>query len=523
MKGRHHVAGKLHADLGADVSHTPVAHAVRRRFPMAYSYYERLTALDATFLDVEDHNAHMHVGAVALFDAAPLLGPDGLVDLDRIGRVIEVGLHRIPRYQQRLASIPLFGYPVWVDDPHFNLHYHLRHVRLPAPGSERLLKRLAGRIMSQQLDRGKPLWELWVVEGVEGNRIALITKVHHCMVDGVGSVELTNVLMRATPEIEAKLDHPREWLPRPIPKPAELFLGEVARRGAEPLAALDAVTRALSSPRRAVADVRDAVLGIAEALGAGLRQASPTPLNPDIGPHRRFDWLTTDLATIQAIRSQLGGTVNDVVLAIVAGALGRFLHARGLRPEELDFRAMIPVNVRQDHEREHMGNRITMMVAQLPLGERDPRRRLQRVCEATRALKHSHQGLGVKTLEDISDWTLASLFFAFAKLASLTRPYNIVVTNVPGPAFPAYFLGAQMRAVYPLVPLYRNQGLGIALFSYDGGLHWGFNADWDALPDLHDVVEAAQDEVERLRSAAALGPLIEAPRTPPRSRKKRAA
>ncbi len=474
---------------------------------MAYSHYERLTALDATFLEVEDHNAHMHVGAVSLFDAAPLSGADGFVDMDRIRRVIEVGLHRVPRYQQRLATIPLFGYPVWVDDNHFNLNYHVRHVRLPRPGSERLLKRLAGRLMSQQLDRGKPLWELWIVEGVEGNRVALITKAHHCMMDGVGSVELSAALMRATPEIERRLDNPPRWLPRPAPTPAELLRGELQRRAAEPLVALSAARRAVSDPRGTLAAWSDAVQGVGEAIAAGLRPASPTPLNIDIGPHRRFDWLEMSLDDVKEVKNRLGGTVNDVVLAIVSGVLRHFLYGRGLQVEDLDFRAMLPVNVRTDEQHERLGNRVAMIVVRLPLAERDPRQRLQRVIEATRELKGSKQALGVKTLEEVSDWTFTTLFTAFARLAARSRPYNIVVTNVPGPQFTSYFLGAPMRAVYPLVPLYRNQALGIALFSYDGRLFWGFNADWDAVPDLHDLVDAVGTEFESLRRAAAETPV----------------
>ncbi|HUI26030.1 MAG TPA: wax ester/triacylglycerol synthase domain-containing protein, partial [Candidatus Kryptonia bacterium] len=344
---------------------------------MAYSHSERLTALDATFLTVEDQNAHMHVGAVSLFEAAPLTDRDGLIDLDRLRRGIEAGLHRAPRYRQRLAWIPGFGYPVWVDDDHFNLNYHVRHVRLPHPGDERLLKRLAGRIMSQQLDRGKPLWELWVVEGVEGDRVALISKAHHCMIDGVGSVELTSAMMRATAEIERQIEHPPRWLPRPAPSPAELLVGELRRRAAEPFAVIGGVGRMLAAPLGTARAIGNAVMGIGEAIGAGLRSASPTPLNPDIGPHRRFDWLTMDLAAVKDVKTRLDGTLNDVILAIVAGALGRFLHARGMRLADLDFRAMLPVNVRTDDERDVMGNRVAMIVARLPLAERDPRRRLQ--------------------------------------------------------------------------------------------------------------------------------------------------
>jgi len=416
-------------------------------------------------------------------------------------------VHRFPRYRQRLALIPLFRHPVWVDDATFNLNYHVRHVSLPKPGEERLLKRLAGRIMSQQLDRGKPLWELWVVEGVEGDRVALITKAHHCMIDGVGSVELTGAFMRATPDLQRALDDPPRWGARPAPTPLELLLGELQRRAAEPLAALGAAGRAVADPRGTFRAVREALVGLGEAIGAGMRPASPTPLNIDIGPHRRFDWLEMDLNAVKEIKTRLAGTVNDVVLAIVSGALGRFLHGRGEPVQNIDFRAMIPVNVRTETDSESLGNRVSMMVARLPLEERDPRRRLQRVIEATGTLKRSKQALGVQTLEEISDWTLTSLFSAFVRLSALSRPYNVVVTNVPGPQFPTYLLGAETRAVYPLVPLYRNQALGIALFSYNGKLFWGFNADWDAVPDLHELVEATQREFEMLCEAAAQAPL----------------
>ena len=474
---------------------------------MAYSHYERLSALDATFLEVEDHNAHMHVGGVSLFDAQPLARPDGGLDIDRIWRLVAVAVQRFPRYRQRLAIIPVFGHPAWVDDAKFNLNYHVRHVSLPKPGEERQLKRLTGRIMSQQLDRGKPLWELWVVEGVEGNRVALITKAHHCMIDGVGSVELTGAFMRATPDLRRALGEPPRWIPRPVPSPLGLLLGELQRRAAEPLAVLGAARRALSDPRASVHALREAVLGVGEAISAGMRPASPTPLNGEIGPHRRFDWLETDLQVVKEIKARLGGTVNDVVLAVVSGALGRFLQGRGEPVADLDFRAMIPVNVRTERDRESLGNRISMMVARLPLEERDPRRRLQRVIELTGTLKRSKQALGVQTLEEISDWTLTTLFAGFARLSALSRPYNVVVTNVPGPQFPTYLLGAETRAVYPLVPLNRNQALGIALFSYNGMLFWGFNADWDAVPDLHDLVDATRKEFELLRDAATPAPL----------------
>jgi diacylglycerol O-acyltransferase / wax synthase len=476
---------------------------------MAYSHHERLSALDESFLALEDTTTHMHIGAVALFDAAPLTKPDGGIDIERIRALMEAGLHRIPRYRQRLAWTPVGRHPVWVDDDRFNLSYHLRHTHLPRPGDERALKRLAGRLMSQQLDRGKPLWEMWVVEGVEGGRFAIVTKVHHCMIDGVGSVELTGSVMRPDAGPDPRLDHPApRWIPRPAPGPLGLVAGELAARARMPVAAVEAAGRVLADPRAALRAAREAVAGLGEAVATGFHPASATPLNVAIGPHRRFDWTAMDLDAVRAVKAQLGGTINDVVLAVVAGALRRFLRQRGVAVEPLDVRAMLPVNVRATAERERLGNRVAMLVARLPLDEGDPRQRLARVVAETRERKGSRQAAGVQALEELSDVTFHGLFVEFARLTATARPFNLIVTNVPGPQFPAYVLGAAMQACYPVVPLYRNQALGIALFSYDGRLFWGFNADWDALPDLHDLVAAVEREFQTLRTLAgdATGP-----------------
>jgi WS/DGAT/MGAT family acyltransferase len=477
---------------------------------MGYSHHERLSALDASFLELEDASCHMHIGAVALFDAAPLTTPGGGIDVERIRRVVEADLHRFPRYRQRLAHIPLLRHPVWVDDDRFNLAYHLRHAHLPLPGDERVLKRLTGRLMSQQLDRGKPLWEMWVVEGVEGDRFAVVTKVHHCMIDGVGSVELTGSVMRQTPDHDPRLDQPPpRWIPRPAPPARELVASEVLHRALAPLALVGGARQALRDPRGAGRALRDAAEGLRDAVGATLRPASPTPLNVDIGPHRRFDWTDVELALVREIGHRMGGTVNDVALAIVAGTLRRFLRRRGITVEGLDVRALLPVNVRAASERQSLGNRVAMMVARLPLDESQPRARLERVVDETARLKRSHQALGIRTIEELSDRTFTSLFVEFGRFAARARPFNLIVTNVPGPPFPVYLLGAPMRACYPVVPLYRGQALGIALLSYHGRLYWGFNADWDALPDLHDVVEGVARELEALRAAADVAPATE--------------
>jgi WS/DGAT/MGAT family acyltransferase len=488
-------------------SPAPGAEFAPAEIHMSYPHAERLSALDSSFLGLEDPACHMHIGAVALFEAAPLARPDGGIDIDRIRQAMEAGLYRMPRYRQRITRVPVFGQPVWVDDAHFNLAYHVRHTQLPRPGDLRQLKRLVGRIMSQQLDRGKPLWEMWVVEGVEGDRAAIVTKVHHCMIDGVGSVGLSGQVMRPTPDPDPRLSEPPpRWLPRPAPGPLQLLGGEALHRLGGPLATLGALRRAAADPRAAWRSAVETADGMVQALTTSFRPASPSPLNVDIGPHRRFDWTTADLAAIRDVRARLGGTVNDVALAVLSGALRRFLRRRGETLDGVDFRAMIPVNVRTDETRERLGNKVAMVVARLPVDEPDRRRRLERVIAETRAIKRSRQALGVEMLERLSDRISSGLFVQFGRLTARCRPFNLVVTNVPGPQFPVYMLGARMTGCYPLVPLFNGQALGVALFSYDGAMAWGFNADWDVVPDLHDLVDAVDAEMAALIGEAAAVP-----------------
>jgi WS/DGAT/MGAT family acyltransferase len=377
-------------------------------------------------------------------------------------------------------------------------------VSLPAPGDERLLKRLAGHVVSLPLDHHKPLWELWVVEGVAGDRFAIITKVHHCMLDGVGTADLMISSMSATADATPPAE--RRWLPRPAPGAVGLLAGELQRSLGTAFDAVRAARDVAAHPLQTVQSLRDGLSGVTQALAASFHQSSPTPLNVEIGPHRRFDWLRFELDHVKEVKNRLGGTVNDVVLAVASGALRSFLLARGEDVDQLDFRAMIPVNLRARNESGGFGNRVTLMAAPLPIGERSPRERLARVIATTRELKASRLARGVEILEEVSELGLTTLFAQLARLTARSRPFNVVITNVPGPQIQAYLLGASLLDAYPLVPLYRNQALGIALFSYHGGLFWGLNADWDAVPDLHDLVEALATDFEELRKAASEGP-----------------
>jgi len=469
---------------------------------VAYQHYDRLTALDSSFLDLESPGVHMHVGSVGIFDPGPLLGPEKQLDFDALTKAVWAGLRRAPRFRQRLATTPLTGHPVWVDDEHFNLVYHVRHTALPLPGDERRLKRLVGRLMSQKLDRAKPLWELWFVEGLEGGRMAVISKVHHCLIDGISGVDLLGAFMGRDPEYRLESSEPPErWLPRPGPGGARLLVDDVWRRATAPARGASLLRRALGEPRESLESAGHAASGFLGALSRTARPASETPFNVPIGPHRRFDWTHCEFGALRELRARFGGTLNDVVLACVAGAARQFLSDRGVRVSDLDFRAFVPVSTRSAEQRGQLGNRVSMLVAALPLDEADPRKRLERIVAETERIKASGQVEGSAALEEISDWTSAALLTAMARLAGSRRAYNLVVTNVPGPQFPVYLNGARMLESYPLVPLFENNALGIALFSYDDRIFWGFNSDWEALPDVHDFVCGIDREFERLREA----------------------
>jgi WS/DGAT/MGAT family acyltransferase len=465
---------------------------------VAYTHYDRLTALDSSFLDLESTGVHMHVASVGIFDPGPLLREDGGIDFDQVLRVTEAGLFRAPRFRQKLASVPVTGHPVWVDDPHFNLLYHVRHTSLPLPGDERRLKRLVGRIVSQKLDRTKPMWELWFVEGLEGGRVALISKVHHCLIDGISGVDLLGAFMGSDPDRRLELVEHR-WIPRPPPGPLQLMRDEVGRRASLPGRLASSLVRSLQKPSETWSEASHAASGFGEGLLDAVTPASDTPLNVPIGPHRRFDWTRFELSAVKEVKERLGGTLNDVVLACVAGAVRSFLEQRGEDVSELDFRVFVPVSTRTSEQRGQLGNRVSMLVVPLPVNEPDPRVRIERIAERTAELKSSGRAEGTELIEELSDLTTTSLLTGFSRLAASRRSYNLVVTNVPGPSAPIYMNGARLLESYPLVPLYENQALGIALLSYDGALCWGFNADWDAIPDLHDFVQAVDVEFETLR------------------------
>ena len=459
--------------------------------------HDRLTGLDASFLHLEDGgHAHMHVASVTVFDGPPPAYDDLLAHVE--GR-----LHLVPRFRQRLADVPYDqGRPVWVDDPHFNLRYHLRHTGLPAPGSEDQLKLLAGRLFAQRLDRAKPLWEIWLVDGLDDGGFALVSKTHHALVDGVSGVDLTAVLFDTAAEPAPTPPPERTWTPAPLPSRTQLLADALRERATQPREAARGLRSLGRAPRQVLAGVRDALVGVGALAFAGLSPAPPTPFNVPIGPHRRYTWVDADLAEFKAIKDALGGTVNDVVLAVVAGALGRFLRSRGTDTEGLVLKAMVPVSVRADVERGALGNRVAAMWAPLPVGVEDPRAQFGAVHEAMTGLKESGQAVGAQVLTDIAGFAPPTIMSQAARLQSRQRYFNLVVTNVPGPQLALYVLGRRMRSLYPVVPLARNQALGIAIMSYDGTLGFGLLADYDALPDLDELAGDLDAAIRALAAAA---------------------
>jgi WS/DGAT/MGAT family acyltransferase len=457
---------------------------------------DRLTGLDASFLHLEGANAHMHVAACAVFSGPPPA-------YEELVRQIEHRLHLVPRYRQRLAFVPLEqGRPVWVDDPHFKATYHVRHTALPRPGGETELRRLAGRVFSQPLDRSRPLWEVWLVEGLEGGRFALLSKTHHALVDGISGVDIATVLFDSSTEPMPVAPPEHEWVARPLPTGAQLLADALVERAVAPSEMVRGVRAALRGPRAVAGKLGQAAAGVAAMVWSGLQPAPPSPFNVRIGPHRRFTWADGNLSEFKAIKNALGGTVNDVVLAVVAGGLGRYMRLHGYSTDGVVLRAMVPVSVRAEIERGALGNRVAAMWAPLPVGVSDPVARLQTISTAMREVKSSGQAVGAEVLTRIGGFAPPTIMAQATRIGARQRAFNLVVTNVPGPQFPLYIQGHELLDVFPMVPLAMNQRLGIALMSYNGAINFGLIGDYDSMPDLEDVAHHLAASLEELAETA---------------------
>src|SRR3954449_1252215 len=459
---------------------------------MAQQHLDRLTAVDASFLHQESPVSHMHVGAVTIFEGPPPA-------YDEITEALRSRLHLVPRYRQKLAVPPLgTGRPLWVDDPDFNLEYHVRQTALPDPGSEEQLFNLASRVFSQQLDRSKPLWEVWVAENLEDNRFAIISKTHHALIDGVAGVDLATVLFDVEP-VPPKVENSGvPWMPEREPAGADLLATgarDLLRSGLR--VATDAVG-ALTHPDRTISGAREVVEGLGEVVWAGLNPAPATPLNVEIGPHRRLVGTRCRLDDFRLVKSTFGTTVNDVVLAAVTGALRDWLHSRGVRTEGLELRALVPVSVRTAEERGTGGNRIAAMRGPLPVYIEDPLMRLRTVKESMDGLKDSKQAVGAEVLAGVQSFAPPTILAQASRLNFSTRLFNLIVTNVPGPQFPLYAYGREMEEIFPVAFLPRNHGLAIAIMSYNGAVNFGLLGDLDALPDIASVAEGITEELGEL-------------------------
>jgi diacylglycerol O-acyltransferase / wax synthase len=455
---------------------------------------ERLSGLDTSFLHLERSGAHMHVASVSIFEGE---APTHREFRDHIGS----RLHLVPRFRQKLRFVP-FGQsrPVWIDDPHLNLDYHVRQTALPAPGSDEQLRNLAARIFSQQLDRSKPLWELWLVEGLSEDRFAIVGKSHHALVDGVSGVDITTVLFDLDAEPQGAPDKAPPWLAAPEPTDAQLLTEALRERMTSPKEIYRGVRAAFRGPRQ----VLEGLGATSKMVAAGV-SAPSSVFNVEIGPHRRFQMVQANLDDLKRVKDAHGGTVNDVILSIVAGGIGKYMRARGHDTDGLELRAMVPVSVRADEEHGALGNRISAMFAPLPVWCEDPVERLHVVTREMGDLKSSGQAVGAEILTKLTDFAPGTIATQAARLQPAQRFFNLVVTNVPGPQFPLYVLGRRMESFFPMVPLARRQALCVGIMSYNGQVNIGLVGDYDAMADLDSFaldLEAATQEVIKTAPAA---------------------
>jgi WS/DGAT/MGAT family acyltransferase len=470
---------------------------------MSQRHLDRLTALDASFLHQEGPESHMHIGALTTFDGPP-------PTFDELIALISSRLHLVPRYRQRLARTPLDrGRPVWIDDADFRLEYHVRHVALPEPGDRGQLLTLLSRIFSTQLDRRRPLWELWFVEGLAGGGFAFIFKTHHAVIDGIAGVDLATVIFDLESEGEPEPTSQPDWTPGRRPGPLELLALGAARDARDSLGLVTGALAAGVHPQRAARRVLDAAGGIGEIVWAALNPAPETPLNVPIGPHRRFVTVAGRLEDFKTIKNTFGGTVNDVVLAVVTGALREFLEARGVRTDGLELRALVPVSLRgESGGGEVIGNQLAAMRATLPVYIADPLARLEAVRASMEGIKESRQALGAEVLAGVQNFAPPTILAQASRINFSTRLFNLLVTNLPGPQVPLYVLGREIREVYPIAFLPRDHALAVAIMSYNGQMNFGLLADSQALPELDRLGGWLSDAVDELLALAraAAGP-----------------
>jgi WS/DGAT/MGAT family acyltransferase len=482
---------------------------------------DRMSPLDASFLHIEDAVSHMHIGSVAIFEGPAPAG-------EEFEAMVAGKLPAVPRYRQKVRFVPLqLGRPVWVDDPHFNLGYHLRHTALASPGRDRELRNLVGRVMSQQLDRHKPLWEMWLVDGLEHRHWALVSKVHHCMVDGVSGTDLLTVVLDSEPEPARPL--PDNWHPDPEPSDARLLVDALGALVASPYEQLRAVRSATRAPRQVLMQFGEVGRGLRAWTGV-VRPTQVSSINGPIGPHRRWDWARTTLADVKTIRATLGGTVNDIVLTVLTRGFRDLLLSRDEDVDGRVVRTLVPVSVRTPGERGTYNNRVSAMIAELPVGLAAPAERLSAIRAQMDDLKESKQAVAAEALTSLSGFA-PSLLLALGTRVAMRIPQrnvNTVTTNVPGPQWQLFACGRPMVEAFPFVPLASSVRIGVAIFSYNGLLNYGVTGDYDTAPDISVLcagVEAGMTELLKLAEKTkgrAARPSSARPRAPSRAEPTRA-
>lgn len=441
----------------------------------------------------------MHIAALLLFDGKAPAYED-------VCRKIASRLDLAPRYRQRLAQVPFGqGRPCWVDDVHFNIHYHVRHTALPSPGGERELQDMCARLLSQRLDRSKPLWETWLIEGLEDGGFALLMKSHHTLVDGISSVDVGSLMLDTDPAVGLPpADAGSHWQAEPPPTGLELLAEAWRERSVVPSEIARGARMLTRRPRRTAARIAGASASVASLVVGGLQPAPRSPLNVPIGTHRRYTWIDADLHRLKAIKNAQGGTINDVVLTTVALGLGTWLRARGRRTDHLVLRAMVPVSVRSEGDRDGQGNQVATMWVPLPVGIQDPLECYAAVREESAHIKHGGQAVGAQRLTELANFAPPTILSQALRLQPRQRLVNLVVTNVPGPQIPLYLLGRPLRRVFPVVPLADGLALGIAVVSYNGHMGFGLTGDYDALPDLQEISAAMAQATDDLSEAAGI-------------------
>lgn len=469
---------------------------------------ERLSSVDAAFLEMEDPALHMHVGGLLIFDAPPPLPDDAQGSrFARFLTLVRARLHLVPRYRQKLVTPPFgLGNPVWVDDPQFDLSYHVRHAALPKPGTTAQLTEYCARILSRPLDRDRPLWETYVIEGLEEGRFAILSKSHHAMIDGLAGMDIATVMLDLSPDGAQEVPEPAPWAPQPTPTSSDLAVGAVRHLASSPGELYRAGRRLVEAPAKSAIRATEVGRGVVSVARANLSHRAPRSLlNQAPGPHRRLAVQRVALGEIKAIKDAFGTTVNDVVLAVVADATGRYLRSRGARTDKLWLRAMVPVSTREKSGAHALGNRVVSVFVDLPMFELDPVERLRICHDAMAEVKSSHHAVGAGFLVGLGQFAPPTIHAMASRVASRSRLYNFLVTNVPGPQVPIYCLGARLLGFFPFTPLAATQSYAVGLTSIDGWLNFGFTADYDAIPDVERITGYLLDAVAELgRSADAV-------------------